>query len=145
MGALDRARPHVLRLRSDQPAEELSRDLVEAWTNTEVALRSLVRELATTLADPEWARILPALIQLKQQIPELQQLSEGDTEEKLHVLQRVLCAGVEAGALPADVDVHLVAHVLIGPMLFAALSGSGDDIVVIGDYCVDRLLASYRP
>jgi Flp pilus assembly protein TadD len=42
MGALDRARPHVLRLRSDQPAEELSRDLVEAWTNTEVALRSLL-------------------------------------------------------------------------------------------------------
>jgi AcrR family transcriptional regulator len=111
----------------------------------EAALRSVVHELATTLADPEWARILPALIQLKQQIPELQQLSEGDTEEKLHVLQRVLRSGIDAGALPADIDVHLVAHVLIGPMLFAALSGSGDDIMAIGDYCVDRLLASYRP
>lgn len=110
----------------------------------EAALRALVRELATTLADPEWARILPALIQLKQQIPELQELSEGDTEEKLHVLQRILRTGIDEGSLPADVDVHMVAHVLIGPMLFAALSSSGDDIVAIGDYCVDRLLASYR-
>lgn len=56
MGALDRARPTVLRLRADQPAEELSRDLVEAWTHTEVALRSLLG--GSTLGGPALIRAL---------------------------------------------------------------------------------------
>ena len=56
MGALDRARPSVLRLRADQPAEELSRDLVDAWTHTEVALRSLLG--GSTLGGPALIRAL---------------------------------------------------------------------------------------
>jgi tetratricopeptide (TPR) repeat protein len=42
MGALDRARPLVLGLRSDRQPADLSRDLVESWNHTEVALRSLL-------------------------------------------------------------------------------------------------------
>lgn len=110
----------------------------------EDALRALVGALAETLADPEWARILPALISLKQTMPELQELTDSDTEEKLDVLSRVLRVGVDEGVLPDDIDVHLVAHVLIGPLVFATLGGQHDDLAAIADFGVDRFLASYR-
>jgi len=110
----------------------------------EASLRALVTSVATTLRDPEWARILPAMISLKQTMPELQELSDSDNEDKLAVLSRVVRLGVDEGVLPDDIDVHLVAHVLIGPIVFATISGQHDDLTAIADYSLERFLQSYR-
>lgn len=45
--------------------------------------------------------------------------------------------------MPADVDTDLAAHVLIGPVVFAVLSGR-DELADVVDFTVDRFLASYR-
>lgn len=109
----------------------------------ETALRHIVHQLATTLADPEWSGILPALISLQQHMPELRELAEFDTESKQEMLATVLRQGADEGAIPADLDPHLAAHVLIGPILFATLAGHAGDIHDTADYAVDRFLASY--
>jgi AcrR family transcriptional regulator len=106
------------------------------------ALRSLVRDLATTLAQPEWSRIMPALISLRHQVPELQQLSDSDRDAKTEVLAEVLRRGVDEGRVPAGLDPHRVGQVLVGPLVFAILEGL-DDAVEIADYAVDRFIASY--
>lgn len=108
------------------------------------ALHSLVRDVAATLGTPEWARLLPALLSLQQHMPELRQLSEADHERKMGALKRVLDLGGAEGVLPGDIDASLVATVVIGPVMFAVLTGRLDEIDAVADYAVDRFLASYR-
>ena len=108
------------------------------------ALRALVHALATVLGDPEWRAIMPAMVSLQQHLPELADVLHQDQSEKFEILGDVLRRGAAEGAIPADVDTELAAHALIGPLVFAILSGRDpiDDVV---DFAVDRFLASYRP
>jgi len=109
----------------------------------ESALRALVHSLAAVLREPEWRAIMPAMVSLQQQFPELSDVLHEDRSEKFHILADVLARGAQEGAIPADVDTELAAHVLIGPVVFAVLSGR-DELDPIVDYAVDRFLASYR-
>jgi AcrR family transcriptional regulator len=108
------------------------------------ALRALVREVAATLGTAEWAALMPALMSLKQHMPELRQLSEADQEEKTRALADVLDVGVAEGVLPPGLDPSTVASVLIGPVVFGVLIGRLDEIGSIADFAVDRFLASYH-
>ncbi|MEQ8840308.1 MAG: TetR/AcrR family transcriptional regulator [Acidimicrobiales bacterium] len=110
----------------------------------EPALRALVAQVAATLADPRWARILPAMFALKQQIPEVDELTAQDQEEKLAALRVVLELGADEGVLPAGLDVEIVGFQLIGPLVLAALAGSQVDTGALADHLLDRFLASYR-
>lgn len=107
------------------------------------ALRTLVRNLAVVLGDPEWRAIMPAMVSLQQHLPELADLFHDDQHEKFEILADVLARGASEGAVPSDVDTELAAHVLIGPLVFAVLSGR-DELDDVVDYTVDRFLASYR-
>lgn len=119
----------------DPPAEGLG---------FEPSLRHLLRSLAATLAAPEWARIMPALISLQQQMPELKQLSDLDRHAKVTVLQEILVLGAEEGVVPAGLDAQRAAHFLIGPLVFANLSGHDDELDEIADEAVDRFIAAHR-
>lgn len=107
------------------------------------ALRTLVHDLAVVLSDPEWRAIMPAMVSLQQHLPELADVFHDDQHEKFEILADVLALGAREGAIPVDVDTDLAAHLLIGPIVFAVLSGREriDDVV---DFAVDRFLASYR-
>lgn len=109
----------------------------------EDALRQLIRSLAEVLGSPEWRRIMPAMISLQQHMPELADLSAEDRHEKFEILGDVLARGAAEGVLPDDLSPDLVAHVLIGPIVFAIISNR-DDIDGVVDYAIDRFLASYR-
>jgi AcrR family transcriptional regulator len=128
----------VMRSNMPQPVEP------DPSLGFEAALRALVTSVATTLSDPEWARIFPAMVSLRLTMPELQELSDSDNEGKLAVLSRVLRLGVDEGALPADIDARLVAHVLIGPVVFATISGQHVDLTAVAAFSVERFLQSYR-
>jgi len=110
----------------------------------ETGLRVLVHEVAEALGTPEWAALMPALMTLKQQVPELRELSEGDTERKIGVLADVLERGVAEGALPADLDPWTVGTVLIGPVIFSLVSGRLAEVHDVAEFAVERFLASYR-
>jgi AcrR family transcriptional regulator len=109
----------------------------------ETALRTLVHDVAATLVQPEWSHIMPALISLRRQVPELRELSDSDRDAKTEVLAEVLQRGVDEGRLPDGLNPHHVGNVLIGPLVFAILEGHEDEAYEIARYTVDRFIASY--
>jgi AcrR family transcriptional regulator len=111
----------------------------------EAALRSVLREVAATLADPDWARILPALISLGHQMPELAALVDSDADTKAEVVASVLELGIAEGRPLRDLDVHRAACLLFGPLVFAAINGETDLIGDLADDVVQRFLASCPP
>jgi AcrR family transcriptional regulator len=113
-------------------------------TDVESALRTLVHTAAGFLRDPDWARVVPALLLLKTHehgIADLEQRLERRQEE---VFQQVLGRGVADGSLRADLDIPEAIAQLIGPLFFAFLTGGVaiDDGFV--DRTVDRFLATHR-
>ncbi len=111
----------------------------------EAALRAMVHQVAEACADPEWARIVPALFTLKQQIPEMAELTQSDHDDKLAMFRAVLDQGVAEGLIPDGLDTNLIVSSLVGPLVFNCVSGlAGDDLATLADFTVDRFIASYR-
>lgn len=106
----------------------------------EVALRRHVADVVATFDDPEWSRIMPALFMLKNQVNEVDELTQDDRDHKLGQLEQILRLGVDEGRLPADLDASTVAAVLFGPLMFVTLTGVGD-LGDVAEYAVDRFLA----
>lgn len=111
----------------------------------EGALRALVAQVAATLADPRRACILPAIFALRQQIPDVDELSARDQDEKMEAIRVVLALGVDEGAITADLDPMLVGYQLLGPLVLAALTGNEVDTAALADQVVDRFIGSVRP
>lgn len=109
----------------------------------EASLRALVVAVASTLAEPEWAGILPALISLRRQVPQLAELADSDRDAKTEVLTDVLMRGVDEGVLPDDLDPRLVANLLLGPVVLAVLTGQEAEAIAVGELAVERFVASY--
>ncbi len=108
----------------------------------EHALRTHVADVAATFADPEWARMLPALFVLKRQLNDVEELADDDQEQKLSVIERILELGVSEGRVPADLDPTLVASTLVGPMMFTILVGEGDACAA-SEFALERFLDSF--
>lgn len=116
----------------------------DAGLGFEAQLRGFLRQLANTFADPEWARILPALFALKQQVPEVGHLTDTDRQEKVAMLTKVLDSGVAEGLIPPGLDPLAVAATLVGPLMMCVLTGETDNVCDVADFTVDRFLDSYR-
>jgi AcrR family transcriptional regulator len=117
---------------------------VDPGDGFEPCLRAYVHAIADAFADPEWARILPALFALKQQLPEVDDLTDEDQDAKIAALMAVLDAGVQEGLIPAGLDPHAVATALVGPMMMCAITGHTAAVREAGEYALERFLASYR-
>lgn len=110
----------------------------------EERLRQQVRTMAVTLADPEWIRILPDLLALRQQYPEIDDLTAADRADKEAQLAAILQLGATEGRIPSGLDPRTVATMLFGPMIVSAIFGEAEQLDSIGAYTLDRFLASYR-
>jgi len=110
----------------------------------EAALRSQLSIAVGVFSDPEWLRILPSLVSLQHHVPQMAELMAADREAKLAMLRDVIDLGVAEGRLPAGLDPQQVLHLLIGPLMFAVLSGDGARLPGLADEVVARFLASYR-
>lgn len=110
----------------------------------EVALRRFIGQAASTLADPEWSRIIPAMMALRVTMPELAALVDSDQSGRSAFLAAILRAGVDEGLLPGDIDTEAAATLLFGPLLYAALTGGHEQIGSLADFTVDHFIASYR-
>lgn len=109
----------------------------------ETALRTHVRQVAAALGAPEWLRIMPALVSLQHQVPEMAAIMTADHEAKMAEMEPVLALGASEGRIPSGVDPRLAVQLLIGPLVFAALVGDAATIGPLADHVVDRFLASY--
>ncbi|MEP1123194.1 MAG: TetR/AcrR family transcriptional regulator [Ilumatobacter sp.] len=110
----------------------------------EAALHAYVAAAADTLGDPQWSRILPALLSLKTSMPELAAMVDADRAAKSGALVSILQLGVAEGALPASVDAEDVASLMFGPLALAAITGDHHRVRHLAVYVVDRFIASYR-
>lgn len=106
------------------------------------ALRAYIASVASTLADPEWSRIVPALMSLRATMPELAAVVEGDRDDKAQVLRSILELGVEEGVLSPPVDVEESMILLLGPLVFASITGQDDRLPALADQVVERFMAS---
>jgi TetR/AcrR family transcriptional regulator of autoinduction and epiphytic fitness len=107
----------------------------------ESAVRDLVHQVGTIFGDPEWARMIPALMMLKHHEDGLAHLEEQLHREQLDVLRGVMDRGVAAGRVTADYDLDEASAHLIGPLFFAVITG---EIAIDRGFCdriVDRFLA----
>ena len=108
------------------------------------ALRELVHHVADALSDPEWARVIPALLMLKNHEAGIAAANQRLEHEQDEVLTTLLRRGVDEGVLAADLEPHEALTTLLGPLLFAQLTGSVKLDTAFVDRTVDRFLAAYR-
>lgn len=118
-------------------------DEPDASLGFEEALRTYLGRAAATVADPEWSRIVPAMMSLRTTMPDLAAMVDEDRSAKSDKLQGIIDRGIAEGLLPAEIDVELVAHLLFGPIIFSALVGDTSGAARLADFVVDRFIASY--
>ena len=109
----------------------------------EPALRQLVRSIGTIFADPDWARMMPALMMLKSHEQGLAHLEEELHQHQLDTMDDVLARGVREGRLAAGYSTEEVTAHLVGPLFFAVVA---DGITIDEAFCdrvVDRFLAAF--
>ncbi|WP_051062695.1 TetR/AcrR family transcriptional regulator [Ilumatobacter nonamiensis] len=109
----------------------------------ESALRWYVNDGAATLADPEWSRIIPAMMSLQVTMPAVAACIEIDRTSKTATLRTIVDLGIEEGILPADIDVEMASRILFGPLVYSSLLGDQDQLDKLAVEVVDRFLAPY--
>ena len=108
------------------------------------ALRAYIGSLAATLADPEWSRIVPALMSLRATMPELAEVVDGDRDSKADVLRSILDLGVDEGLLALPIDAEETMILLVGPLVFASITGQSERLATLTDRVVDDFMAASR-
>lgn len=106
----------------------------------EGGLRAVAREFYATMIDPEWARIIPALLLLKSHQASIAEIEERMGERQDETLDAILHAGVAEGYLAAGTTVDELAALLIGPLMFGQLTGKPELTPEFVERVVDRLL-----
>lgn len=111
------------------------------------ALRDLARQMARSLADPQWQRLLPALILLKTQSDAMADLNEDMRTAQEDLITGVLERCVAEGVIDPVVRTNprRVGLVLAGPMLAVALVDGDDLDDEFVDEVVDRFIRAYAP
>jgi AcrR family transcriptional regulator len=93
-------------------------DTPDASGSTAVQLAAVVGDFACYLRESTMVRVLPVLLELAAQAPELR---AAITVPHRRALESVLGRGIEAGDLDARLDLALAQAVLFGPLLFRVL------------------------
>lgn len=111
------------------------------------ALRDMAHQMARSLADPRWQRLLPAMILLKTQSDAMADLNDEMKAAQQELATDVLRRCVDEGVLDPVVlkDPERTGLHLVGPMLALALvEGEGLDDAFV-DEVVDRFVRGFAP
>jgi AcrR family transcriptional regulator len=109
------------------------------------ALREVVHAMADALNDPEWARVLPALLMLKNHESGIAAMNDKLEHEQEQALTQLLNRAAAEGVLRSDVDTQEAVTMLIGPLLFAHLTESVKLDQAFVDRALDNFLKAYAP
>lgn len=111
----------------------------------ESALRAFLASIVSYFQDPQWARMVPALLLLKTHEDGVADLEKRLEKNQSDAMASIIERGIAEGALPTSIDVdEAIAH-LIGPLLFAQLTGSVPLDHGFAERTIDRFLAAYAP
>ncbi len=112
----------------------------DAALGFEHAVRAIVDQAYAALNDPEWARIIPALLLLKAHQTEIADLEERIGRHQDETLDAMVALGVAEGRLPAGADAQEIAAQLIGPLVFAHLTGRPPVTTAFAERVADAFL-----
>ena len=106
----------------------------------------VVHAVVDALNDPEWARMLPALLMLKNHEAGIKAIDERLEHEQDMVVDDAASSGPSRRACcAAGIDVPEAITHLLGPLLFAHLTESVPLDDAFADRTLDRFLTAYRP
>ena len=111
----------------------------------EHAVRAVVDQAYTALNDPEWARVIPALLLLKAHQSEIADLEERIGKHQDQTFETIIAIGVSEGRFPADADIEELAAQLIGPLVFAHLTGRPRVTKSFAKRVVEAFLRAHPP
>jgi TetR/AcrR family transcriptional regulator of autoinduction and epiphytic fitness len=106
----------------------------------EEALRATLRDTAVITRNVDWRRTLPSLMQLKNHEPAIANIEQELRQRQSAVLVELLDRGVEESRVRPGFDPQRALALLVGPLLFAALTDLDVDDGFVDDI-VDRYLA----
>ena len=109
----------------------------------EAALRQLAHAMVDVLLDPQWARIIPALLMLKSHEVGVALVERRLEEHQNEAMALVVARGVAEGVLRADVDPKQLITQFVGPLLFAHLTGTVPVDHELADRTVDVVLTAF--
>lgn len=109
------------------------------------ALRVVLYAMVAALNDPEWARVVPALLMLKNHEAGIKAIDERLEHEQDQVVSALLARAAAEGVVVDDLDAQEAVTQLLGPLLFAHLTESVKLDDGFADRTLDRFLAAHRP
>jgi len=109
----------------------------------EHAVRAVVDQAYTSLNDPEWARVIPALLLLKAHQSEIADLEQRIGKHQDQTFERIIAMGVAEGRFTPDANVEELAAQLIGPLVFAHLTGRPRVTKAFAQRVVDNFLRAH--
>ena len=114
--------------------------------DAESALRVIVRQLAASLRDPYWRRLLPALLLLRVQHPEIADIESDLSTRQQGLMTAVLTRCVADGLVEPDIldDAERSLTLLLGPLVMAALLGRVEVDDQLADHSVEQFLNARR-
>jgi len=109
----------------------------------EESIRQLMVEFREMLNDPEWVRVLPALLVLRNQKHGIADLDQRLEKDQDHAVSNVLRRGVDEGVLAPSIDTDVAVTMLIGPLLFAVLTEKPEVDEAYCDQVLEAFLRAY--
>jgi AcrR family transcriptional regulator len=119
-------------------------DAIDPDADFETALRALVRDMAAKISEPRWARVLPALLMLKSFEAGIAGLNSRLHRRQSEITNALFDLGDRDGQLPHGMDRDRAVAQLLGPLIFAQLSGMCPCDDVLADVAVEGFLAWLR-
>jgi AcrR family transcriptional regulator len=109
------------------------------------SLQAFVRGVAAILDDEQWRPMVPALLLLKAQHPEIAAIEQHLNEEQMGIVRPLLDRGRAEGHLRVELDDEVLAALLLGPVVMAALTLTSLDVDALADEAVRQFLAGAAP
>jgi len=114
-------------------------------TDVVTALRDTVRAAAAALNDPEWARMMPAMLLLKNHEADIRAIDDRLELQRHDVVTSLIERAEAEGVVAGGLDVPEAISHLLGPLLFAHLTQATPIDEGFADRIVDRFLAAHSP
>ena len=108
------------------------------------ALRQIVQTVVAAFNDPDWSRVIPAVLMLKLHSEDIAGIDREMHSQQMDVLERLLERGEREGLVCPGWEGQEVAAALFGPLLFAHVGGDTAIDAGFGDRVVERFLACER-
>ncbi len=111
----------------------------------EDAMRVFLHDLVAQLSDPQWARMMPAMLALKQHEPTIADIDRRMEAMQDDVSDDLFDRGQREGRFGPELDRRRAIALLVGPLVFALITDSAALTTDLADDALRCFLAGHTP